>query len=235
MYRPHYPDELYAYLAHITTGHDVAWDCATGSGQAAVGLSNFYKKVIATDSSQEQLKHAVKKPNIEYIHSPAEKCPLPDASVDLVVVAQAVHWFNLDAFFKEVQRVLKPGGVIALWGYKRTKLTKLESLNSIIRYYNMHTLANYWAPEVRMVNESYQAINFPFKELSPPKFNFESDWTLDQMMGYMYSWSATQNYIQEKGENPLGKVRQQLAARWGGPEATRTVVFRLHFRIGRKE
>ena len=234
-YRPTYPEALYEHLAGLTQTHDLAWDCATGNGQAAVALAKYYKQVMATDASESQLQHAAKLPSITYQAVPAEQGPLADNSADLVTVAQAVHWFKIDDFFTEVQRVLKPGGIIAIWGYTRTRATGVEGIDSIIRHYTKHTLANYWPPEVRLLNESYINIPFPFKELRAPKLQIEEEWTLDQLMGYLYSWSATQNYIEANGENPLDKVRDLIARRWGGETETRPVNFKLHFRIGRKE
>ena len=234
-FRPTYPDELYEHLAGLTPAHDLAWDCATGNGQAAVALAKHYKQVMATDASDRQLEYAEKLPNITYRATPAEQSPLKDASADLIAVAQAVHWFKLDEFFAEAQRVLKPGGIIALWGYTRTKVTGVEGIDSIIRHYTNHTLANYWPPEVRILNESYVNIPFPFKELRAPQLRIESEWTLKQLIGYLFSWSATQNYIQATGENPLEKLRELIEPRWGGKDETRPVSFKLHFRIGRKE
>src|SRR5512145_799814 len=134
-YRPRYPNEIYAYLASLTPGHSLAWDCGTGNGQAAVGLADYFDKVHATDASAEQIALAYPHANVEYHVEPAEHVSLRDASADLVTVAVAIHWFNFDEFYREVRRVLKPDGVLAAWTYSLTEISpQIDQL--VNRYYS---------------------------------------------------------------------------------------------------
>src|ERR1043165_5287441 len=111
-YRPDYPPSLFQWLASLTSAHALAWDVGTGSGQAALALADHYRRVVATDAAEAQLRHAVAHERVTYKGMPAENTDLGNASVDLVTVAQALHWFDFDRFYREVQRVLRPGGLI---------------------------------------------------------------------------------------------------------------------------
>ena len=160
-FRPTYPAALFAWLAAESPGRTLAWDCATGSGQAALALAEHFEQVVATDVSAEQLAHAGRHPRVRYARAPAEASPLDDASADLVTVAQALQWFDLDAFFAEVDRVLRPGGLLAAWTYLLFE-TSPEVDAIILRYYR-ETLGPYWAWERRLVEEGYASVAFPFE------------------------------------------------------------------------
>ncbi|MDX1672399.1 MAG: class I SAM-dependent methyltransferase, partial [Balneolaceae bacterium] len=167
-YRPSYPDALFEYLSTLTEEHELAWDSGTGNGQAAFSLVDFYTDVYATDPSEEQIENATPHPNITYRVERAEDCSLDDASVDLVTVAQALHWFDFYAFYAEVKRVLKEGGVFAAWTYGRPSINR--NIDGLIRYFHDELLEGYWRYENRLVDLEYVTLPFPFKELSTPQF-----------------------------------------------------------------
>src|SRR5215208_6990740 len=165
-YRPQYPDEIYAYLASLTPEHSLAWDCGTGNGQAAVGLAKYFDKVHATDASAEQIARAYAHAKVDYHVEPAEHVSLPTSSVDLVTVAVAIHWFNFDEFYHEVNRVLKPGGVLAAWTYNLTEIS--PEIDVLIHHYYGEILKGYWPERIRYLEEGYKTLPFPFEEITPP-------------------------------------------------------------------
>ena len=208
-FRPHYPDILFNFLYSTIQNFDTAWDCGTGNGQVAGKLSEKFDKVFATDISENQLKEAVRKENISYVLSRAEKTEFPDNSFDLITVAQALHWFDLDNFYKEATRVAKPDAILAIWGYHLLRLS--PKINQIIDNFYAETLSSYWDPERKIVDEEYKYIPFPFKEIEAPKFEIIVNWNFKQVLGYFYSWSAVQNYIKTNGSNPVDLLEKQLA------------------------
>lgn len=230
-HRPTYPEEIYAYLASIAPGRSLAWDCGTGSGQAAVGLARHFDRVYATDASAEQIAHAHPHERVEYGVEPAEHVSLGDSSTDLVTVAVAIHWFDFDEFYREVKRVLKPEGVLAAWTYSLTEITP-EVDRLVYRYYKEIT-GPYWPERIHYLEEKYETLPFPFEEITPPGFVMERQWSLPQFAGFLDSWSATQRYKSQKGEHPLEVIWEELVAAWGGEERERTVRWPLYLRIGR--
>lgn len=230
-YRPRYPKALFEFLASLTPEHHRAWDCATGNGQAAVDLAEYFDEVIATDSSEAQIRNAVSHPKVRYSVSAAEKTSIETKSVDLVTVAQAAHWFHHDLFNAEAKRVLKPGGVVALWCYGHNR--KVEPVLEAV-YKKYADLVNpYWASEIHYIWEEYKTIPFPFEEIKAPSMTMETDWNLEVFKGYLWSWSATQKYVKEKGENPLGLLEQELQSAWGPPESLHRMIWNIYFRVGR--
>ena len=230
-YRPKYPDELYAYLASLAPGRSLAWDCGTGNGQAAIGLASYFERVFATDASAEQVSRAQAHEKVEYQVAPAEHVRLDDSSVDLVAVAVAVHWFNFDAFYREVRRVLKPGGILAVWTYSFTEIS--PEIDSVVRTYYYETLRGFWPERIHYLEEKYKTLPFPFEEISPPSFAMERNLNLAQYSGFLDSWSATQRYKEQKGHHPLGVIWDELSAAWGNENEPRLVRWPLYFRIGR--
>ena len=160
-YRPCYPATLFEHLVTLVDNRDIAWDCGTGSGQAAIRLAQHFNKVIATDASAEQIANAESHPKIEYINAPAEQSDLPAHCANLVTVAQALHWFDIPAFYSEVKRVVKPGGIIAVWTYGKMKL-EIPELRSILGHFYHDTVGPYWPPERKQVEDQYASIPFPF-------------------------------------------------------------------------
>ena len=230
-FRPVYPVELYDFILSLVQNRQLAWDCGCGNGQVAGVLADYFEQVEATDISQKQLEHAVKKPNINYQLAPAERTPIPDKSLDLVTVAQAIHWFDFDQFYKEVYRVCKPGSLIAVWCY--SLLTVNKEVDAIIQHLYENTLGDrYWDAERRYVDERYQTIPFPFDEITAPKFAIRVSWTLDHLIGYLTSWSAVQHYIGDRNTNPIEKISTELRSAWGG-QKEREVLFPLFTRIGK--
>jgi SAM-dependent methyltransferase len=229
-FRPHYPASLFQYLADIAPAHERTWDCATGNGQAAVGLAKYFEEVIATDASAEQIKHAASRANISYRVAAAETSELDKASVDLVTVAQGLHWFDLTAFYREVQRVLRPRGVIAVWAYTLLKIA--PEIDKIVDHFYYETTGPLWPPERSIVDKGYREIEVPFSELTPPSFQLEEKWNLEQLLGYLRTWSATQRFIGARGLDPVDDLQHQLLPKWGSREQTRVVRWPLHLRIG---
>jgi SAM-dependent methyltransferase len=230
-FRPRYPDALFAYLASIAPTHDLAWDCATGSGQAALGLAGHFKRVAATDASVQQIAHALPGETVKYWVGPAEHTALPSRSVDLVTTAQAVHWFDLDAFYQEVQRVLKPAGVLAVWCYHLAQID--PAIDRILAAFYFEVTGPFWPSRIRLVDEHYRSLSFPFDELIPPAFVMEADWDLSGLTGFLNSWSVVQTFIEARGRHPLKEIQQDLLAAWGEPNRKRRVQWPLYFRIGR--
>ncbi|MDX1428202.1 MAG: class I SAM-dependent methyltransferase [Salegentibacter mishustinae] len=227
-YRPTYPQELYQFLKEKLHKTEKAWDCGTGNGQVAGALAKFFKEVQATDISQQQLDNAIRRPNIHYSVQTAEKTNFPDNSFDLISVAQAIHWFNFEAFYKEVARVLKPDGIIAVIGYSLFK-SNPETDEVILKFFH-DIVGPFWDEERKYLDEKYKTIPFPFKELESPVFEQEYEWTFNHLMGYLKTWSAVKHYEKANGENPVALIEEELKATFG---AKNKVVFPILFRLGK--
>ena len=212
--RPSYPQDLFDYLFQVTIDHGAAWDCATGNGQTAVALASGFDTVIATDGSEQQIANAKPHDNIEYRAAIAENSLLAPVSIDLVTVSQALHWFNLELFFAEVDRVLKPGGVLAVWSYGIHSID--DYVDSVVDELYRVTLRDYWTGERKMVEQGYSGIQFPFKALSPPELSMSVQWSQNQLEDYLRSWSATQKYQQDKGIDPVMMLSPALTEAWTG-------------------
>ena len=232
-FRPRYPAALFDYLAGLAPKNGVAWDCAAGNGQASLDLATRLGRVIATDASREQLAAAPPHSKIEYRVAAAEQSGLPEASVSLITVAQALHWFDLPRFYAEAGRVLVSGGVIAVWAYGINQMAG-GNVNELVQDYYTNTVGPYWPPERALVEDGYQSINFPFAEMTPPLFRMEADWTLGQLLGYLSTWSATNRFIKARGFNPLESLAGELGKVWGDGNSPRQVVWPLALRVGRK-
>jgi SAM-dependent methyltransferase len=231
-FRPIYPPALFTWLAEIAPDHGVAWDCATGSGQAACDLAAYFARVIATDASPSQLAAAAPRPRVEYRIAPAEASGLTEGSVALVTVAQALHWFDLDRFYAEVRRVSRPGGMIAVWSYG-VLVVESDPINDRVRAFYQDTVGPYWPPERRLVESGYRTLPFPFAELQPPAFSMAAAWSLPELLGYCRSWSATGRYVAERGDDPVPALAAELAPLWGSPSDRRGVSWPLALRAGR--
>lgn len=231
-FRPVYPDALYHYLAGLAPTRDLAWDCATGNGQAAVGLARYFTSVIATDASANQLAQAITAPNIDYREAPAERVPLADASVDLITVAQALHWFDVEAFHREARRVLKDAGVIAVWSYNLLSIA--PALDAIMLRLYADTLGPYWPEERRLVENGYRDLPFPFARIEAPAFALKAHWNLRELAGYLMTWSAVQRYNAAHGRNPVEDSLPALAAAWGDAGVAREIVWPLRLLVGRQ-
>jgi SAM-dependent methyltransferase len=211
-FRPDYPDDLFNWLATLTTAHNVAWDCATGNGQAAKQLAVHYDQVIATDASQQQISQAVQATNIHYGLAQETNPDIADNSIDLVTVAQAIHWFDASIFFTEVKRVLKPGGVLAVWGYNLLRID--PETDSLIDHLYSNTLKDYWPEERKLLEAGYSTIRFPFTMIDSPVFEMSRMWSRKELLGYLDTWSAVKRYTKDNGVNPLDEFARQLSGHW---------------------
>lgn len=229
--RPTYPDDLYAWLAQEAPGRELAWDCATGNGQAALGLARYFSEVIATDASRAQIEHAVPADRVTYRAEPAEQSSLRDHSVDLITVAQACHWFDHGAFLMEAARVTKPGGLLAAWTYGNVQMD--PGIERIVVDFYEGPIGPFWPPERRLVEEGYRGLRFPWPELTPPGFMIELDWDLNALEAYLRSWSAVQRYLQVNHRDPVELIHPELARAWGEGSTLRRVRWPLVVRAFR--
>jgi len=230
-YRPDYPPGLFAFLAGQVSRHELAWDCATGNGQAARGLAAHFREVVGSDASSQQIEIALPYAGVRYRVAPAECSGLESASVDLVTVAQAAHWFDLQLFYGEVKRVLRPDGVLALWCYERLRVD--PAIDPLIESFYKDTLGPYWPPERHWVESGYRDLPFPFEEVPVPVFEMRAEWSLDQLMGYFATWSAVKAYRAALHQNPLPALRASLEAYWISNEGRKTLKWPLSLRLGR--
>ncbi|CAG0928860.1 putative methyltransferase [Thermoflexales bacterium] len=229
-YRPLYLMALYEYLASLTPAHDRAWDVGTGNGQAAIGLARHFQSIIATDPSAQQIELAVPHERVTYRVTTAERTGLDDRSIDLITVAQAVHWFDLDRFYAEARRVLKPHGVLAVWCYNLTEI--IPEVDRVMESYYHAVLGEFWPPQIRWVDQHYRTLPFPFEEVAAPQFTVEAVWSLNDLFGYLNSWSAAQKYKEAHGVDPLDTKQAEFETAWG-TWFNRTVRCPLYLRVGK--
>lgn len=213
-FRPTYPPELFAWLADVSPGRGLAVDVGTGNGQAAVELAAHFERVLGFDPSAEQLAQARPHPKVEYRVAPAEATGLADGSVDLLVAAQAFHWFDRDPFFAEVRRMLRPGGVLALVSYLLSRIS--PEVDAVVDGLYA-SLDQYWEPERRLVEDGYASVVVPFDEIPAPAFAMHSTWTVEDLIGYLGTWSALRKAVAAEGRNPLEDLAPGLIAAWGAP------------------
>jgi len=231
-HRPHYPAALFDWLAATVETRELAWDCATGNGQAAVGLADSFTRVVATDASADQLRHATMRPNIEYRQAGAEASGLPTDSADLVTCAQAMHWLPRDAFFAEARRVLHRESVIAVWGY-HIPIVGEQAVDAAIRHFHDEVVGPYWPPERRLVLDRFATIEFPFSQVAAPEFEMRCAWTLDDFAQYLGTQSATNRYRSVQGTDPVPELVATVEASWGDRQLVRDVYFPVFMRVGR--
>ncbi|MCC7158353.1 MAG: class I SAM-dependent methyltransferase [Ignavibacteria bacterium] len=230
-HRPKYPAELFDYLSSLCSAHNTAWDCATGNGQAAIGLEPYFDEIIATDGSASQIEHAEIHPKIRYRTALAESSGLDDKSVDIITVATAIHWIDLKVFNKEVRRILKPGGIIAVWVYKDSVIN--EEIDKIVKNYSQNIVGKYWSEENRKAEHFEKSIEFPFERIDTPVFILTENRNLGDYMNYLYTWSATQYYIKDKGSNPLELIYEEILKAWKDENSKREVKWELLMKVGR--
>lgn len=229
--RPQYPDALFARLAALAPSRERAWDCATGNGQAALGLARYFKCVDATDASANQLEHAAAHERIRYTVATAEASTLNDASVDLVTVAQALHWLNRPSFYAEAKRVLKPDGILAVFGYNWFYIS--PEIDALVDEQLLQPAAPYWLPHNQLLWDGYRTVEFPFDELTPPRLAIHVRWNLEQVLAYYLTWSGPRAAIRALGNAFVLRAQELLRDAWGDPSEPRHVVTPLEVRIGR--
>jgi SAM-dependent methyltransferase len=231
--RPTYPPALFDWLVQQAPARDAAWDAGCGNGQAALALARHFGRVVATEPSAEQVAQAAPHPRVEYRIEAAETPSLDQCSVDLVSVAQALHWFDLDRFHAAVRRVLRPGGVIAVWTYGLSHVD--AAVDAVFHRLYEDVLGPFWPPERRHVENGYAELAFPYASIAAPAFEMRCDWNLDQYLAYLRTWSATQRYLRARSEDPVSLVAADFADAWGEPGRVRTVHWPLGLRVGRVE
>jgi ubiquinone/menaquinone biosynthesis C-methylase UbiE len=233
-FRPRYPTELFDYLATLVPQTALVWDCACGSGQATADLANRFGKIVATDASAAQIASATPHPKIEYRVAPAESSGLSEGTVSLITIAQALHWFNFEQFYAEARRVLKPDGVIAAWAYG---INQVEGavVNECVQDFYANVVGPYWPEERKLVEAGYRTIPFPFHEIAPPMLRMETRWTLDELLGYFSTWSATNRFIKTTGQNPLVPLEAKLEREWGGRNSSHLITWPLSLRVGQRD
>lgn len=230
-FRPAYPAALFEWLASLTPRRELAWDVGTGSGQAAVGLAEHFRQVVATDASAAQIANARPHPGVVYRIAVAGKSGLAAATADLVTVGQALHWFDRTAFFREAAQVLAPEGAIAVWCYGLLRV--FSEVDGVTEQLYADLLGEWWPPDRRLVDDGYRSIEFPFHEIPAPELIMEALWTLPQLLGYLGTWSGVRRCRAETGVDPVQRVVPRLAAAWGDPDGARWVRWPLSFRVGR--
>jgi ubiquinone/menaquinone biosynthesis C-methylase UbiE len=233
-YRPTYPAELFNWLAEQAPARELAWDCATGSGQAALLLARFFDRVFATDASSEQIKHAHRSGNIEYRVETAEHSSLEANGVDLVVAAQAYHWFNHPAFHVEVSRVLKPGGLMAIVSYQLASIDEGgagDEIDEIVKLLWGEILDGWWPEERALVDDGLQRLELPFEEVVAPSFEMTEHWRMEELLNFLGTWSSVKEYLAATGTDPLKLITRELEAAWGDSERTLKIVWPLDLRV----
>lgn len=230
-YRPDYPEALFSWLADRAPGNELAWDVGCGSGQAAVPLAAHFQRIVATDLSIAQIGQARPHPHVEYRAAPCDASGLPDASCDLVTVAQAIHWFDFERFYAEVRRVLKPGGLVAAWTY--TLLRSEPAINAEIEAFYADTLQPWWPPQRRWVEQGYSGMPFPFAAVTPaPIFAIRRQWMLADLVNYIGTWSAVQRCIAATGVDPTHQLFARLRPHWGDPASSHEIVWPIALLAG---
>jgi SAM-dependent methyltransferase len=231
-FRPGYPPGLFHWLAEACAAREAVWDCGCGSGQASVPLAAHFAAVYATDVAAEQVASAKLLPNIRYSVAPAERSGLAAASVDLVVVAQALHWFDVAAFYAEARRVARLGALIAVWTYPLPVLGDAATHERFLDFYR-DVVGPFWPPERKHVETGYRSLPFPFTEVQAPEFSLPLEWSLEHVAGYVSSWSASARYRKETGADPVPRLREMLAGVWPAGAAVMPVTLPIRMRVGR--
>ena len=227
-YRPRYPAALAEALAALAPARGLAWDAGCGSGQFSTLLGDRFDRVFATDASSAQVALAVPHSNVEYRVERAEQCSLGHGSVDLITVAQAAHWLDLPAFYREAQRVARPGAAIALIAYERTSID--PPIDEIVEDFYSRVLGRWWPPERKHIETGYRHLDFPFAATTVPDLGIEELWTADEFLGYIRTWSAVRAMEESEGPGPTQDFEARLRSVWG--ERSRRIFWPIVVRAG---
>jgi SAM-dependent methyltransferase len=231
-YRPTYPPELIKYVASLVEEQDLAWDCATGNGQTALELTNYFPRIIATDASTKQIEQAFAHPQIKYQVATAEESGLPAHLIDLITVAQAAHWFQFDKFYAEVKRVAKPSAILAIWGYGLMQIN--PEIDRLIHQLYYEILGDtYWDKERKHLDKHYTTLPFPFTIIPSPTFQILRNWNLSELIGYLNTWSSVQKYININATNPIDLIAQELAKVWQNPDNQQLITWDIYLKVGK--
>ena len=230
-FRPHYPGQLFDRLAELAPGRQLAWDCATGNGQAALPLAARFKYVVASDASVAQLAEAPALANLALCVASAESVPLASDSVDVVTVAQALHWFRLPEFFAEARRVLRADGVLAVWTYHLFSVT--PAIDTLLKHFNREVVGPYWPPQRRLVEEAYANIDFPFADIHTDAMPMAVTWSVEHLLAYVATWSAVAQFKRVRHSDPMQDFAADVRAAWG-ESAQREVRFPLTVKTMRR-
>lgn len=229
-YRPNYPEELFSYLSSLTEEHSLAWDCACGNGQASIELARYYDNIIATDASSSQIANAIPHPNINYYTALAEESGIENNCADLITAATAIHFFANDKFYSEVKRILKKNGVIAVWNYAHSDIS--PEVNNVLQKFAYNNLEKYW-PEETVASWNFEEnIQFPFKRIQTPEFYMTAEWKLEELINYIFTWSAVQNFIKAENTNPVESIENELIKAWGNDNSVKKIKWKLNMKIG---
>ena len=229
-HRPRYPPALFAWLASLSPARELAWDAGTGSGQVAVALAEHFARVVATDASADQLVHAARHERVDYRNEPADRSSLPARSADVITAGAAAHWFELDGFYREIQRVGKPGAVVALFSYGPRDFA--DALGPVVHRFQEEVLEGFWPERIQLVHERYATLPFPFDEITAPPFEMNAEWNLAEALAFLETWSASQRYFVAQGRRATESIEEALARAWGDPRSRRTIRCPIFVRAG---
>lgn len=230
-HRPHYPDTLFRLIAANAPARAAAWDCGCGNGQASLGLARYFDAVYATDASPQQIAAAEPHPRVAYSVALAERSGLPDASVDAILVAQALHWFDFERFYDEVERVARPGALFVAVAYQLAEIS--PGIDPVLARFHNETVAPYWPPDRAHIDTGYRDIPRRFPPVDLPPVTMEAEWTLDQLLAYLGTWSSVQRMRKETGQDPLPALREELLSVWGDAGTVRPICWPLVILSGR--
>ncbi|SFF43579.1 Methyltransferase domain-containing protein [Sunxiuqinia elliptica] len=230
--RPKYPAEFYDYLCSLLPSRQRLWDCACGNGQVAIDLANQFEEIQATDFSENQLKQAFRHPKITYQLSAAESTNFPNRHFDLICVGQALHWFNIPAFFEEANRILRSQGVLAIFGYGFFMIS--PAIDQLIDHVLHAAISPYWSDKNRLIMSGFQGVQFPFQQVDIPEFSMNQHWQLKDLLAFVSTWSAVKRYREEKQQDILEILQDQLSPLWEQTES-KVVKMNLYAYIRQKE
>lgn len=212
--RPEYPSALFDWVTGVAPSPGLCWEAGCGSGQATRDLAARFGRVYATDPSAAQIAQAPAIENADFRVEPAETCGLPDASADAACVAQALHWFDRAAYFAEAARVLKPGGVLVVWGYQDIEVpASIQTANAALQA----AIRPHWPAERADVDAAYAGYDWPFPRIDAPAFALTAQWPLSRLLAYFASYSASKRHREATGRDAVADLATRFADAWGDP------------------